>query len=315
MEYSCTKEREFNEIIREARESGKYKIADLSLFDTINNLEVSEDILLHLEYTTEILIDYLHDIEELGEEEPGLKEYLMALKSGDILDNQQLEKENSFLIGMYMQVKKESAIDKMIRYIKEKKEISVEDIYDIHRTLIYGTSSKGIETIRTKNDTFVGKIVNGQKTYDYFPIDYKEAEIALDKIVNLYNQRLTGNNYNNLFLQAFIIHGLLGAFQIFGDANTRLGRIMQHTLIWQLINERTEFNFDLPPIYATRNYYPYRSEYRGLISKIVKDNNREAWNDWFEFNLKRIEDQIYKNNENLHELRRRQGKTKTYRRY
>ena len=285
------------------------------MFNIIENIELEDRVVGALEYTEELLKEYLEDIKTLEGETPGLPEYLKALKNGDILDNQNLEKENSFLIGIYMQLSRESAIDKLIKYKNNSKQLTEEDIYDLHNTLLYGTSSEGKPSLRTTNEKFVGRFQNGQRIIDYFPIDCKEVPEAVRKIANLYNQRYSEETFNNIFIHAFIIHGLIGALQIFEDGNTRIGRVMQHALIWQYINERTEFTFELPPIYATRNYYPYRGTYRGLISRLVKENSNEAWNEWFDFNLKRIQDQIYKNNENLYEFKRNNAKKRTLKRY
>ena len=105
-----------------------------------------------------------------------------------------------------MQLSKESAIDKLIKYIKEKQPLTDKEIYKIHETLLYGTSSKDVETIRTKNNTFVAKTINGQKTFDYFPIDFKDANQATKIIATLYNQRLTNKAFDNIFIQPFLIH-------------------------------------------------------------------------------------------------------------
>lgn len=291
--------------IESAIASGKYKVAGLDLFQDFSKIEISDSLIDHLLYTKSLLNDYLNEIMDLKDKTPGLMEYLNALKAGDVVDNQSLEKENSFLIGLYLQVGKENALDKIIRYTKENSKITSLDIYKVHKSLLYGTSSECEELVRTKNQKFVGRFENGMRIIDYFPIDYKECEEAGKKIAQLYNSRLSGEKFDNVFLQPFIIHGLFGALQIFSDGNTRMGRIMQHTLMWQLINEKTEFNFELPPIYATRSYYPYRGEYRSKISELVINNNSESWNDWFEFNLKRVEDQIYLNNGNINIIKRK----------
>ena len=292
-------------VIEEAMASGKHSIASLEIFDTIKNIDVSDKLIKHLDYTTEILTEHLGEISELKDRKPGLNEYLKALKVGDIVDNQSLEKENSFMIGLYMQVKKENAIDKLIKILKQKGEISGTDISRVHNTLLYGTSSEDINLVRNKNDKFVGTVDNNGIQIDYLPIDYRDIKIALEELAKLYNNRESFNYLDNLLFQPFLIHGLFGAFQIFNDGNTRMGRLMQHALLWQLINENTEYNFDNPPIYATRSYFPYRGEYRDRIASLVIDNNSEAWNKWFDFNLNRIEDQIYASDENIKMLKRK----------
>jgi Fic family protein len=178
-------------------------------------------------------------------------------------------------------------------------------MFNLNNTLLYGTFSDDATSIRTKNNKFVGKFVDGKRIIDYFPIDCKYVYEAADRIALLYNDRLTGSQFDNVFLQPFLIHGLLGGLQIFNDGNTRMGRIMQHALMWQLINERTKFNFDMPVVYATRSYYPFRHKYRDNITKLVTDGSNYVWNDWFDFNLDRIEDSIYAGRENVKTLKRK----------
>lgn len=294
--------------VQEAMSSGLYSVASLDMFNIISNLELTDKLHLHLEYTKEMLDEYLDEIMELDGVKLGLYEFLRALRVGDIIDNQKLEKENSFLIGLYQQVSRETAMGRLIKYAKNDKELLGKDIFSLHHTLLTGTLSEGINSVRTVNDKFVGRFVDGERIIDYFPIDYRDVKIAADKIAELYNVRLTGDNFDNVFIQAFLIHGLFGGLQIFSDGNTRMGRIMQHALIWQLINERTKFNFEMPPIYATRSYYPVRCKYRDLITGLVTDGSNIAWNKWFDFNLDRIEDSIYANTENLKVLKRKLGK-------
>jgi len=289
--------------INEVRKSGLYSVASLDMFEIVQNLEVTDNLYSHLEYTNEMLFEYLEEICELGENSTVLHEFLRALRVGDIIDNQKLEEQNSFLIGLFSQISRETAIGKLIKFANDKKVLTIDDIFDVHHTLLCGTASEGISSIRTSNDKFVGKLVDDVRVIDYFPLDYTDVMDATFKIADLYNKRLVGNEFDNVFLQPFLIHGLLGGLQIFDDGNTRMGRIMQHSLIWQMINEKTEFNFDLPPIYATRSYYPVRCKYRNKIAGLVTDGSIKAWNDWFDFNLDRVEDSIYAGRENIKTLK------------
>lgn len=290
--------------INAAMQSGLYSIAGLNMFDNLEKIEISENLSLHLEYTEELLYEFLEELMELSGKTPGLSHYLEAIKKGDVIDNQSLEKENSFLIGLYYNLSRETAIDKLIKYYKSNKEITGKDLFELHSTLLTGTQLSDTDSIRTQNNKFVGRFINGERIIDYFPIDYKETAEAANRIAKLYNSRFTEYPFNNIFFQPFLIHGLIGALQIFSDGNTRMGRVMQHALMWQLINEKTKFNFELPPIYATRSYYPNRGKYREKITTLVKENNNQAWNDWFDFNLNGIEDNIYASRENVKALKR-----------
>jgi len=299
---------QWNKMIEEERKTGKYPTVTLEVLDKIKNLKVSEEVLHHIKDTTLCLKEsYLDVIAEFKHTNPGLKEYLNAIKAADIFDNQKMEKENSFLLGLYMQTNRQSAVDKLIKKLKTKGTITDRDIVNIHDTLLFGTSSENDERKRSHNYKFVGrKFQSGKLEIDYFVLDYKDIPKATKGLAEIYNNPLGNEDIDsNVFLRPFIIHGLLGALQIFEDGNTRMGRIMQHTLMWQLINEQLGYSFEQPPIYATRSYYPMREKCREKIKNIVVENNDEAWNDWFHFNLDRIEDQMYYNDENVKSLKRR----------
>ena len=291
--------------IRDARESGLYSVASVDMFSIVDELDIYDNIYLHMEYVDELLKDYLGEIESLGSNKDGIYEFLKAIRVGDVVDNQNLENKNSFFIGLYSKITRETAMGKLIKYANNGRQLVCDDIFDIHHTLLARTSSSGIESIRKDNDKFVGRIVDGKPEFDYFPMDYSDIMIAASNLVNLYNNRLEQDGFDNVYLQPFLIHGLLGGLQIFSDGNTRMGRIMQHALIWQLINEKMNFNFEMPPLYATRSYYPVRFQYRDKIARLVNDGSNKTWNDWFDFNLDRIEDSISADTENIKVLKRK----------
>jgi len=302
---------EWNKMIEEERSTGKYPTVSLDVIQTDKNLKLSDDVLEHLNDTQACLKEnYLDVIASFEGTKPGLREYLNSIKLSDIMDNQTMEKENSFLLGLYMQTNKQSAIDKIIKKMKSKGMITANDIINIHNTLLYGTSSENDEKIRSHNYKFVGrKYKSGKIEIDYFVLDYKDIKEATRALADIYNQPLEIENIDsNVFLRPFIIHGLYGALQIFEDGNTRMGRLMQHALMWKLINEQMGFSFAQPPIYATRAYYPMREKCREKIKNLVVENNNEAWCDWFHFNLDRIEDQMYASYENIKSLKRKIGR-------
>ena len=291
--------------IQDFRESGLYSVASLDMFNILDNLDISDKLYSHIGYMNGLLVEYLDEVMELDNVKPGLSEFLRALRVGDVVDNQKLDEQNSFLIGLYMQLSRETAMGKLIKYANNGKKITGMDMFNLNSTLLYGTSSEDDGAVRTENNKFVGKFVNGERIIDYFPIDCVYVKEAADRIALLYNDRLTGSEYDNVFIQPFLIHGLLGGLQIFNDGNTRMGRVMQHALMWQLINEKTKFNFDMPPVYATRSYYPLRYKYRDDITKLVTDGDNYAWNNWFDFNLDIVEDSIYAGRENVKTLKRK----------
>lgn len=290
------------------RTSGDYAIAKIEMLDQINNLELTSKLDSHIKYLNDVFMEYLEELMELDGHKPGMLEFLKAIRVADVEANHGLERENPFMILLYSQMSRETAMGRLIKYAKNGKELSGKDVFSIHNTLLTGTLSEGESSIRTDNYTFVGGQVNGVMEIDYFPIDYNDIGNAANALANIYNNQLSGELYNNLFIQPFLIHGLFAALQMFKDGNTRMGRIMQHALLWRNIGTTTEYNFDSPAIFATKSYYPYRKQYRDKINDLVLYGDNDAWGKWFEFNLDRLEDAIDFNKKNIHELKLRRIK-------
>lgn len=279
----------------------EYPIVDLNIFDYPSQLKPTEQIKGLIEYTLEIYNDLLNEINELGDY---LKnKYLLTLKNADLIDNQTIEKENPFLISLYSTITNKNAIDILIDNPNLK--LTKEQLLEIHKQLLTGTSSENKIGLRTNNLKFVGTWNNNERNIQYFPILEKNIDEAINKLIQLYNSNTDNTDIYNSILNPIIYHGLISTLQLFKDGNTRLARLIQHAELWKQTNKIVDNPIDLPVIYASRQYYAYRDEYRNLIKNIAINSNEETWNNWIKFNLKRIQDNIYANNSNIQILKKR----------
>lgn len=274
------------------RKNKIYPIVDKDLVSRISEIKISDSIKDQNKYVIE---DYIEHLEKLKSLEPNqLKHYLMVLKNADIKDNQKLEEVDSFLLNLYLQAEKKHAIDELLRHdILDEK-----TLLKTHGILLKGTESepeKGIK-YRDNNRTFVGTQKNGRRDINYLTLDINDIEYAMNLFFEYYNME---DNFEDIFLKPFAIHGMLSALQVFGDGNTRLSRLLQSIKIYKLTNKHSDYNFQNPALYITRAYFPYRAEYRDLIMKLAIEPNEESINNWMKFNLKRTQDTIWKESENI----------------
>ncbi|MCM1053877.1 MAG: Fic family protein, partial [Ruminococcus sp.] len=171
-----------------------------------------------------------------------------------------------------------------------------------HEILMRGVTEEEFNNIRKNNNFFVGYSEDGKNVVQYFPISYDEIKQALILFLDYYNSQ--ENSKDNLFIKPFTIHGLLAALQLFEDGNTRLARTMQHISLFQNTNQNLGEDFKLPILYFSNTYTPYRKEYRDLIMQIAINPSDESWNNWYLFNLRRAQDQIFANEEVLKRIRK-----------
>ena len=275
------------ETIQKMRESGEIPTVNLKIFEDIYSLKFSQFVIDHENDTEELYKHYLDDMLELKDDD--LISYLSAIKSVEIVDNQSLEKEDSFLMSLYMQTERINAID----YLLENNGTLNKDTFiNAHKLILRGTSSQKFadKDHRNDNEAFVVRIENGNPKIRYFALPYTDIEETINKIIEFYNSKI----YNDrIFFKSQIIHGLVASLQLFDDGNTRYARILQNIKLSELTNKKYNKQLPLPALYGTRAYFPNRSKYRELIGNLAINPNYENWDAWFNFNLNRAEDAIF----------------------
>ena len=85
------------EYVEKMRKSGDIPTVNLKIFDSIYSLPFSQFVVDHENDTEELYTHYINDVLELKDDD--LISYLNAIKSVEIVDNQSLEKEDSFLMS------------------------------------------------------------------------------------------------------------------------------------------------------------------------------------------------------------------------
>lgn len=284
-------------------DESRKKIVGINVFDYIDDLKISERVLNSIEYTEDIYKDYLASLNEFSKN--NLRQILQALKAMEVIDNHSLERENYDLLRAYSENHHSTAVNYLIRKLyKEQGELNATVIKKAHEILMRGTSNEDVigSGYRKNNNHVVGYQDGTEKTVLYFPISYDEIEQAMKLFIQYGNSPIVKEE--ELFIKPIIMHGLLAVLQVFPDGNTRLARTLQHLKLFQTTNQLLDNNFELPAIYFSKTYIPYRAEYRDLIAKIAVCPDEDNWNNWILFNLKRLQDQIYANEGHLSRTRK-----------
>jgi Fic family protein len=229
--------------------------------------------------------------------------FLKTLKDSDIIDNQSIEKEDSFLIALSRNFNNEVSVDLLLEKIKNGEPITKEEFIHIHDVLLRGTSGEDKKGLRDNDLKFVGYYSNNPQTkyffenraISYFPLRHNEIDGAVDKYLDIINSDIETKDDYDVILIPMICHGLLAALQLFKDGNTRYGRLYQSLLLYKLANDRMFLDLPLPIVYASRQYASFRDDYRQKIENIVLNNDDKAWEDWFRFCARRIQDGLFYN--------------------
>ena len=262
-----------------------------SLVSGIRNIKIYDSSLFRFEDIKEKYEEYLWKLSELDSVK--LKNFISALKKNEIINNQETEMEEAFYVMLYQSAKRRDSIELTMKYFEDGK-ITKDELIKIHRMVIKG-SADDIESnynFRSDNNKWIGTFDSyGQKLVDYYPPEHSEVESLIDTLLSYLNEE--NDLIDNIFLKPLVFHAALAYIQPFGNGNTRLARVMQHCKICDSTNKKYNTTFKYPALYLSKNYLLQRPSYRGLIKDISVQQDDEAWNRWFKFNINMIDEQLF----------------------
>lgn len=273
----------------------------MELIERINEINLNDYNKDLLDSINEKYYNYLEQISQFDEKM--LNYYLNTIKQSEILNNQQSENESSLLISLYNNMHRVNSIDKIIKLLSDKDDLTKEDLQSLHKTLMQGTSyEENSYNFRSDNNKFVGSFnADNTKRIDYIPIEYEKIPENINKILEILNDK----KIDNVFINPFIFHGVVAVMQPFDDGNTRLSRLIQHAKIWKNTNYLYGKNFRAPILYISKNYLITRGKYRELITLLANEKDNNIWNKWFEYNFYMVDEQLYYLNNSIELIKKR----------
>lgn len=263
-----------------------------SLIGNIRNIKIFDSSLFHIEDTVRVYNAYLKKLLELDPAK--LKYFIQNLKNREIINNQETELEESFLLELFKLSQRKNSIDITMNLIYQNN-LTTTDVKKIHRAVIKGSSDDKEQNYeyRTDNNKWVGSFgTNGEARVDYLPPDFTEIIELMNVILDYFNEN-DNTNFENLFIKPLVAHALIAYLQPFGNGNTRLARVLQHCKICMNTNDVFKTQFTKPVLYLSKNYLLTRGQYRGLIKNLAIQKDDDAWNKWFNYNLNMIDEQLY----------------------
>lgn len=275
------------------------KVIDLDFFNSLRNIKISNSNIIQARYT---IYEYKSLIEELKKLNPiDSNKFLVELKNEALLDIQTLDSENPSLVNSNNSSNEYNSIDELINIYDN---MSKEEFIRVHDLFLEKTKSQEKIGLRTDDTKYVGSNVDGNRKISYFPLYSDKIDTALNMFLDYHKdtQDSLENDYDALIIP-ILKHGIISSLQMFNDGNTRYARIFQTIDTWKLLNKELDEKVDLPILYTSRQYYPYKDEYRNKIKDLVVINDTDAWNNWISFNLKRLQDKIYDTQNKLENIK------------
>ena len=274
-------------------------IAGLNVFDNILDIKLNEANQDKKEYTLELYRDFLEKLKTFNK--TTRDKLLVKFRNEEVLDNHVLEQENYEELLDYSESHSSTAYNYFYRKLfLENKPLTERTISKGYEILMRGTSNeKEISNNFRKNNNYAVSYFDddGSQVIQFLPISYDEIDWALAYLTSYFN--IPETSEEELFIKPFILHGIIATLQMFEDGNTRFARTLQHLKLFMISHKMVDNEFVRPALYFSKTYLPYRKTYRDLIVKLAINPNNEMWNEWIKFNLNRVQDQLFMNEQKL----------------
>jgi len=263
----------------------------MEALEGIKNIKIFDNIMFHLDDCYKEYQRYMGLLDGLSLKELGT--FLQILRKNELVNNQETENEPSLLMEMTAQIDKTNSVQMMADLVNSGRDITLDDVKKIHQRLLRGTSDDIEKNYKYRDfPVTVSRIENSESVLEYLPPDSEEIIPYMEYLLDYLNDD-TGLQMETVFIKPMIAHAYISILQPFGNGNTRIARLIQYGKIFDLTNKYFGKNYPHPIMYLSKNYLITRGNYRGNISNIAKMHNDESWNKWFNYNLNRIDDQLY----------------------
>ena len=112
----------------------------MEIIKGVTNLKVYDNTLFHLEDIEKAYTTYLDKLLKSGLSPKTIGLLLHVLKNRELLNTQQVEQENSFLISIYQMSQRKNSIDTMVKYLHGKDRLTSKQFQELHKMTIEETS-------------------------------------------------------------------------------------------------------------------------------------------------------------------------------
>ena len=268
----------------------------MEALDKIRDYNLDSNTVSHLDDTLDNYKMYLKKLSGLAPFHR--KMFLSTLERNEIINNQEMEHENPFLVQLSLASEngvKKSSIAVMTDSIINNQPLTIRKLQQLHRLIIRGSEDDIERNYPIRYfDTYVYEVINGRDKVSYFAPSPEEIRLYLKDMIKFLSE--SGKEEKDVLLNSIILHFYISALQPFGNGNTRLARLVEYGSIFKLSRDILGFKIKAPALYASASYLQTRKMYRDSIADLVNYPNDDSFNKFVNYNLNTMDEQLYFNN-------------------
>ena len=260
-----------------------------SLKEYISKIKLSPQVLEHLEDVNLKFYNYLKRLfsyNKLSVVDYFIKSLYKELNKSNEIEHNLVEKKISY---------KDAFFDTL--------SISHARIHDLHKNFLDENSVPGDERYRTI-PVKVSGVKDGKEIIYYWPPAPEQVPKFMDELIEYYKTSNNMNVYNNFIIKSALVQLFFIRIHPYRDGNGRTGRLLYNMKFTELVNKDFNLKLKICPLNISENILVNKITYCECIDKIKFNNiddDNEAINQWLEFILNMIDEQLYYINNKIDE--------------
>jgi len=255
----------------------------MDLFKYTECIKIEDSVLEHLLDTKEELSIYMRELSCLNEQ--ALDIFLFDAMVKENISSSELEN------GLYTP----SVINFCQDKLNDKKcKLTIEMIKEVNTCVLHDCDSE-IEGGNFRDTIAWVGTVNGKPGIENARY-IAPHPILVPGLMEQFVEYVNTKSELDPIIKTAIIHILFIKIHPFVDGNGRTGRLLHHHCLTQFINQEENTNFNWPILNLSKfldltrgNYYTCEND---IIFDMETDNNQN-WNNWFNYILNRIDDNLF----------------------
>ena len=261
-----------------------------SLFEYVKRIQLSPDVLEHMEETNQTFDEYLKKLSKY--DDYSVIYHWITKLFEEFNSSQQIE--SSHIISPSLIESKNVFFDSL--------SISHKRIKELHQFVMGGVYSE----YRTQDDVRVSRLnKNYEEEVFWWAPKVEDMKLFLKDFIEIYRSKSLSVLNTNPFFKSALLHLLFVRIHPFTDGNGRTARMLHSMKFTELINQIYGMRLKISPLNLSQSILQYQPTYVKRIDQIYfdleHDCNKEL-NQWFDFMLNRVDDQLHYFNSHSYKL-------------
>lgn len=254
-------------------------------YSSIDKIELTDQVIELLKEMEAAYLEYIRYFEIYG---PELEQkFLRVYQREELKSTNEMEQVLPLVSAYYSNNATNLELEQTIKKIYRDQILTERELHDLHKLVLKYETRRPLKIGAYRDcPVYIGYMQDGERVITAEPPAPEEVPILMEQLLEYFNDNVSNEDkMNHPFIKSAIVHVLTTIIHPYEEGNGRISRLLHHTKMWQLTQNKYNVKLHLPVFYFSNSYSFARRGYTSKVHRISLDPTTESWNSWFQYNL------------------------------